>query len=179
VTATSLAVALFASGASHFAGGRADSHSLVAREVANAHVEHADPPVDSQVRYWKAKAIRRLVLLGRRERRLVHLLHKLRGSQTASRSAPRAHSVHSIICSVFGAHCSEALRVAWCESRMNVYARNGQYLGLFQFGSFARARYGFAWNAWAQARAAYRYFLDALHDPKTGHNGWAPWECRP
>jgi hypothetical protein len=60
--------------------------------------------------------------------------------------------------------------VAWCESRMNVYARNGDYLGLFQFGSFARAHYGFAWNASTQARAAYRYFRDA---------GWAPWSCSP
>jgi hypothetical protein len=79
-------------------------------------------------------------------------------------------SPRATICAVFGSHCSEAIRVAWCESRMNVYARNGQYLGLFQFGEFARARYGFGWDALSQARAAYRYFLAA---------GWGPWECRP
>lgn len=64
--------------------------------------------------------------------------------------------------------CTKALQVAWCESRYDVYARNGQYLGLFQMGDYARSTYGHAWNAWAQAKAAHRYYLDA---------GWAPWEC--
>jgi hypothetical protein len=53
---------------------------------------------------------------------------------------------------------------------MSVWAENGQYLGLFQMGSYARARYGHATNAWGQARAAHRYWLAA---------GWSPWTCRP
>ena len=77
-----------------------------------------------------------------------------------------------MICAVFGPYCSQALRVARCESGLSIYARNGQYLGLFQHGAYARARYGFAWDAWTQARAAYRYFVDS------GRN-WSPWTCKP
>jgi len=133
----------------------------------------SDPSAD----YWHALAVKRLHLLGKRERRIVALLvriHKLRAGQSPSRSRVAGNgsdgSPASIICSVFGSHCSEAISVATCESHLNVYARNGQYLGLFQFGSFARAHYGFAWDALTQARAAYRYWRDA---------GWSPWQCQP
>jgi hypothetical protein len=71
------------------------------------------------------------------------------------------------ICAVF-VPCEKALSVAWCESRFSIYARNGQYLGLFQFGEYARSAYGFGWTAYEQARAAHAYYMDA---------GWAPWEC--
>jgi hypothetical protein len=187
VAATSLAVALIASGASHFASGRADSNVVSGYALAVTNPSRSegfkekaaateDPPVDSQVRYWRAKAIKRLHLAQWFEqkrndwRRYAKSLKFDTRSRGASAQKQRASSVRGVICSVFGAHCSEALRVAWCESRMNVYARNGDYLGLFQFGSFARAHYGFAWNALAQARSAYRYFLDA---------GWKPWACSP
>lgn len=64
----------------------------------------------------------------------------------------------------------EAYRVAGCESTYNVYAQNGQYLGLFQMGSYARARFGHGYSPWVQARAAHRYYSTA---------GWAPWSCQP
>lgn len=76
-----------------------------------------------------------------------------------------------VIRHVFGRYGDEAIRVASCESGLSIWARNGQYLGLFQHGEYARARYGFAWNAWAQTRAAYRYFVDSGRD-------WSPWSCR-
>lgn len=114
--------------------------------------------------YWHRKAKKRLRLLGKRERRIVQLRRKLYGVHHTHHGG----SVRSIICHVFGSQCSKALSVAWCESRFNVYARNGQYLGLFQMGSFARSHYGHSWNAWGQARAAHRYYLDA---------GWSPWSC--
>jgi hypothetical protein len=41
---------------------------------------------------------------------------------------------------VFGPYGDEALRVASCESGRGVNASNGQYLGMFQMGSYARAR---------------------------------------
>jgi len=124
---------------------------------------------------------RRLKIIGKRERRIVALLvriHKLRASQKPSRyrhggTAATSGSPARIICSVFGAHCSEAISVATCESHLNPRAIGGAgnaYYGLFQFGPFARAHYGFAWDALTQARAAYRYFLDA---------GWSPWQCQP
>jgi hypothetical protein len=68
----------------------------------------------------------------------------------------------------------QALNVAYCESGPNLwhFARNGQYLGMFQFGSFARTRFGFSWSPWKQSRAAYRYFIDSGRD-------WSPWSCQP
>jgi len=77
------------------------------------------------------------------------------------------------ICKVFGPYCKQALAVAWCESKWYVWAGNGQYLGLFQMGSYARSRYGHhTTNAWKQARYAYRYFVDSGKD-------WSPWSCKP
>lgn len=75
------------------------------------------------------------------------------------------------ICVTFGPYCQQALRVARCESGMSVWARNGQYLGLFQMGSSERRIYGHGNNAWAQSRAAYRYFVASGRD-------WSPWSCR-
>ena len=132
-----------------------------------------DPSAD----YWHALAVKRLKIIAKRERRIVALLvriHKLRARETASvprrRGTTDRNSPANIICSVFGAHCSEAISVATCESTLRVTARNGDYWGLFQFGSFARAHYGFAWDALTQSRAAYRYWRDA---------GWSPWQCQP
>jgi len=77
-----------------------------------------------------------------------------------------------VICGVFGPYCSQALRVAWCESRFRTTAANGQYLGLFQMGATARARYGHGPDPWTQAEAAFRYFADSGFS-------WGPWSCKP
>lgn len=67
---------------------------------------------------------------------------------------------------------SNAISVASCETggTFSVYARNGQYLGLFQMGESERARFGHGWTAIEQARAAYAYWLVS---------GWSPWQCLP
>src|SRR5262245_15084845 len=159
------------------AGSQAGQEERGTGSTLNArHV--GDPPADQQVKrmaYLERLAKKRLHLLGKRERRIVALLtkiHKMRASgKGGKRQAGRAPSTSSpaaIICRVFGSQCRKAQSVARCESGFNVYARNGQYWGLFQFGSFARAHYGFAWDAWTQTRAAYRYYRDA---------GWSPWTC--
>jgi hypothetical protein len=75
------------------------------------------------------------------------------------------------ICSVFGSYCEEAVAVAWCESRLHTTAQNGQYLGLFQMGSYERSLFGHGSTAHAQARAAHRYFVRSGRD-------WSPWVCR-
>ncbi len=95
-------------------------------------------------------------------------------AQAANSTKPNKHhySVAQIICITFGPYCRQAQRVAYCESTYNIYATNGQYLGLFQMGSFARARYGHSWSAWGQSKAAYRYFIDSGKD-------WSPWQCKP
>jgi hypothetical protein len=83
------------------------------------------------------------------------------------------HAVNLAFCGRSNSYCAyaaQAWAVAACESGHSVYAVNGQYLGLFQFGAWARSRYGFGWNPWAQSFAAARYWRAA---------GWAPWACRP
>jgi hypothetical protein len=77
-----------------------------------------------------------------------------------------------IIRIVFGDYGDQAVRVASCESGLTIGAQNGQYLGLFQMGSYARSTYGHSWNPWGQARAAYRYFVASGKD-------WSPWSCKP
>lgn len=77
------------------------------------------------------------------------------------------------VCSVFGKRdCLDALKVVNCESRFKTAARKGQYLGLFQMGSWERRRFGHGSDAWSQARAARRYFLASGRD-------WSPWSCKP
>jgi hypothetical protein len=78
------------------------------------------------------------------------------------------------ICHVFGDYCGQALRVSSCETggTYHVGAQNGQYLGLFQMGNYARSRYGHGTTALEQARAAYGYFRDSGYD-------WSPWSCKP
>lgn len=66
----------------------------------------------SEVAYWHRLAVKRLRLLGARERRIVHLLKRLQGGDAP---VPARHQrgavsggVRGAICTVFGAHCSEA-----------------------------------------------------------------------
>ncbi len=89
--------------------------------------------------------------------------------------AAGSSSVQQTICRVFGPYCSQALNVAWCESRFNVNATNGQYVNLFQMGYHERQTYG--WHvagspAAVAARAAYRYFV------ASGYS-WRAWSCKP
>lgn len=66
-----------------------------------------------------------------------------------------------------------ALNVAWCESRGQASARNGQYRGHFQIGRSEWSKYGSGnpFNAADNAAAAYRYFRAA--------GSWRPWQCQP
>lgn len=85
---------------------------------------------------------------------------------------PAPSHIRRATCQVFGRYCQQALNVASCETggTFNVYAKNGPYLGLWQMGSYARAKYGHSWTPLGQARAAYRYFVDSGRD-------WSPWSC--
>jgi hypothetical protein len=88
------------------------------------------------------------------------------------RAAAQLRTPTGAICAVFKGHCREALAVARCESNFSTSAENGQYLGLFQMGSFARGQYGHGSSALTQAKAAYRYFVESGRD-------WSPWSCKP
>lgn len=85
---------------------------------------------------------------------------------------PETNGSRYVICQVFGRYCRQAIAVARCESRFSVRSTNGQYLGLFQMGSWERRTYGHGQDAWSQARAAHRYFVASGRD-------WSPWTCKP
>ncbi len=90
-----------------------------------------------------------------------------RHHQKQEQASPRV-----AICDVFGPYCTQAVAVAWCESRLQTTARNGQYLGLFQMGERERDIFGHGPNAREQALAAHRYFVVSGRD-------WSPWSCKP
>lgn len=94
-------------------------------------------------------------------------------AKVSRRDARRLEALppRAAICRVFASHCQDALAVAWCESRLQTTAQNGQYLGLFQMGSQARSLFGHGASAHDQATAARRYFVRSGRD-------WSPWSCR-
>jgi hypothetical protein len=108
------------------------------------------------------------VRLARSERAIAWIRKTLRAREAKRLAAlpPR-----KAICAVFGSHCSQALNVAWCESRFQTNARNGQYLGLFQMGSSERRLFGHGSTAHEQSVAAHKYFVLSGRD-------WSPWGCR-
>ena len=83
-----------------------------------------------------------------------------RRSRRAQRSAPSS-----------GRTARRRSPIAWCESRLSTRAQNGQYLGLFQMGSYERQLFGHGQSARDQAVAAHRYFVRSGRD-------WSPWACR-
>lgn len=85
------------------------------------------------------------------------------------------YNPYGAITYTFGPHASAAWSVALCEGGRpvpSIHAQNGQFLGMFQMGDFARSTYGHGSYALAQARAAYRYFVASGSD-------WSPWQCKP
>lgn len=64
---------------------------------------------------------------------------------------------------------SEAYQVAGCETggTYDTHAQSGDYLGLWQQGTWQRTKFGFGWTALAQARSAWRAFKN---------NGFC-WTC--
>jgi hypothetical protein len=88
------------------------------------------------------------------------------------RHVAEAATPRQAICQVFAGYCRQALDVAWCESRLQTTAQNGEYLGLFQMGATPRRVFGHGPTAVAQAVAAHRYFLSSGMD-------WSPWSCKP
>jgi hypothetical protein len=106
------------------------------------------------------------------KRTRVRLAHERAEAKHRRLVAELRGSPEKAICHVFGAYCSQALRVARCESGYSVDAQNGQYLGLFQMGTHERRIFGHGADALVQAQAAYRYFVHSGRD-------WSPWSCKP
>jgi len=114
--------------------------------------------------------------LERAERRLAQVTKTIRSLRSAidNRDTQRraATPPKAAICDVFGRYCHQAVAVAWCESRLTTTAQNGQYLGLFQMGSYERGMFGHGPTARDQAEAAHAYFVRSGRD-------WSPWSCKP
>lgn len=95
------------------------------------------------------------------------------GTASASSENHYAHRNAKIIRIVFGPkYGDQAVQVAKCESGLTTRAANGQYLGLFQMGSWARSVYGHGSSAWKQSFSAEAYFIASGRD-------WSPWSCKP
>ena len=75
------------------------------------------------------------------------------------------------ICSVFGSALRGGRRGRLVRVAASTTAQNGQYLGLFQMGSYERRLFGHGASAHEQAVAAHRYFVRSGRD-------WSPWSCR-
>lgn len=120
----------------------------------------------------RATAKPRLALAKKRVRELTKTVDALR-AKIRQREARRLAKLppKQAICDVFGPYCEQAVAVAWCESRLQTTAQNGQYLGLFQMGSYERDLFGHGTTARDQALAAHRYFVVSGRD-------WSPWSCR-
>ena len=112
-----------------------------------------------------AYAERRVQQLSKTVSALQLKLHA-RGARRLASLPPR-----KAICAVFADDCRAAIAVAWCESHLQTTAQNGQYLGLFQMGSYERQLFGHGPTAHEQAIAAHRYFVSSGRD-------WSPWSCR-
>lgn len=70
----------------------------------------------------------------------------------------------------FGAHWLEAAVVSYGEGSWHSWARNGQYLGTFQMGGWARTTYGHSSTLEGQVAHAARYWRA---------HGWSGWDCQP
>jgi hypothetical protein len=118
---------------------------------------------------WLVRA-RRTRPIALRELRRAHVwIRVIRRELAETRAQLLPRSVPEIICAVFASQCGKALSVAFCESRYDTAATNGQYFGVFQMGWRERARFGgSSLDPWEQIKAAYAYWRVA---------GWAPWEC--
>lgn len=91
------------------------------------------------------------------------------------------HAIQLAWCGKSNRECwqgNEAISVAKCEAGpywtwgIPAQARNGQYRGMMQMGSWERATFGHGPDPWKQAFAAHRYYVATGHD-------WSPWECKP
>ena len=87
----------------------------------------------------------------------------------ASNDKSSYQSALRAVCYYFGPNCQTAMRIVKCETggTYSTLSANGQYHGIFQMGSHERATFGDGNNVWAQAKAAYHYFLAA--------HGFGPW----
>jgi Lysozyme like domain len=114
----------------------------------------------------------KLAYAERRARQLSGTVKALR-TKVEARDARRLAVLppRKAICAVFANDCRAAIAVASCESHLQTEARNGQYLGLFQMGSYERRLFGHGSTAHEQAVAAHRYFVSSGRD-------WSPWSCR-
>jgi hypothetical protein len=142
-----------------------------ARSVIRFFRNHRSLLSSTEHRATARKALRRAERRLAKATRTIAALRTVLRRREARRQAKAPPKV--AICEVFGRrYCGQALAVSWCESRHSTTAQNGQYLGLFQMGSYERQLYGHGSTPRQQALAAHRYFVISGRD-------WSPWSCKP
>jgi hypothetical protein len=142
-----------------------------ARSVIRFFDNHRSLLSSTEHRATAHKALRKAK---RRLARVTKTIAALRAVLSRREARRKANAPPKVaICDVFGRrYCGQALSVSWCESRHSTSAQNGQYLGLFQMGSYERQLFGHGRTARQQALAAHRYFVRSGRD-------WSPWSCKP
>ena len=89
--------------------------------------------------------------------------------------APSVRHAIGLASITFGVSERAMMAVAFCESRLNPSATNGQYLGLYQLGLTHRA------DALIQRFGWRDPYAQALHTARvvSRAGSWRPWECQP
>lgn len=109
--------------------------------------------------------MRKLIVLS------VLMVFALGGATSTAQAGNKENAIAAIKSAFPTRYESAAIAVAGCETggtyNPRAVSKNGLWWGLFQQGSWQRSAYGFAWNAWAQARSAWKAFKD---------NGYC-WTC--
>ena len=145
------------------------------RSTIRYHEKHTRLLQSANARGAPRGAVRRAHRILARVTRTLTVLQRAAARRDARLLARRLAKAppKTVICHVFGSrYCRQALSVSWCESRHSTTAQNGQYLGLFQMGSYERQVFGHGRTAQKQAVAAHKYFVLSGRD-------WSPWSCKP
>ena len=78
----------------------------------------------------------------------------------------------------FPHHYREAWAVAWCESRFDRHASNGQYAGVFQLSASWRVYFRHLWPKANDIAFTPGENIRAAHAIYRA-SGWSPWSCQP
>jgi hypothetical protein len=84
--------------------------------------------------------------------------------------------VKHLIRHVFPHHYRAAQRVAYCESRYDRHAANGQHEGVFQLSESWRLYFRALHPRWHDVAYTAAENVRAAHGIVRGQ-GWAPWSC--
>lgn len=121
------------------------------------------------IRWWARRAVENRRVRNRQHRELGRL--RRTQARTWSGTVDYALRLTSVVYSI---PYSKLRAVAWCESRLDPFAVNGQYRNLFQEGPmFERGPFGRAgFSVWDPVAASLTAGYTVIHD-----GSWRQWSC--